>query len=48
MSGFENGFRGYFFSTGSQVHSLEGFLQPEHTPFSIGRPHTLQGVHPQV
>jgi hypothetical protein len=38
----------FFLFIGSQVHSEEGFLQPEHTLFSIARPHTLHGVHPQV
>jgi hypothetical protein len=30
----------------SQVQSLDFFLQPLHTPFSIGFPHFLHGVHP--
>jgi hypothetical protein len=31
-----------------QVHSLAGLPQPLQTLFSIGAPHFLQGVHPQV
>jgi len=36
----------YYFLT-LQVHSEASFLQPEQTPFSIGIPHFLHGVHPQ-
>jgi hypothetical protein len=31
-----------------QVQSLEGLPQDEQTPFSIGAPQVLHGVHPQV
>ena len=40
---------GYFsFSTGSQVHSLEGISQPQQTSSLTSRPHVSHGEHPQV
>jgi len=30
------------------VHSDDFFPQPLHTPFLIGAPHFLQGVHPHT
>ena len=36
----------YFFFTGLQVHCAAFLLHPLQTPFSIGLPHFLHGVHP--
>jgi hypothetical protein len=36
----------YFFFTGLQVHWAAFLLHPLQTPFSIGLPHFLHGVHP--
>ena len=37
-----------YFLTGLQAHSDDALPQPEHTLFSILRPHTLHGEHPHV
>jgi len=42
------GFGGDYCWRVSQVHSAAGWLQPEQTPSSIGRPHFSHGVHPQA